>query len=155
MKKEEFKLMLVEDSEADILLTKKAIENGHYSVELEIFRDGMSALEFLGDEKNVDLLPDLIILDINMPGLNGFEVLKEIKDTFRLKHLSVIMFSTSDTNDDLLMAYRLGASSFVKKPIDFAEFKELMDALQRFWFGQAKLPVVCSQSKFSNFSERA
>lgn len=150
MKKEEFKLMLIEDSEADIILTKKAIEHGSHPVSMQVFRNGMDALDYLTNEKNVDDLPKLIILDINMPGLNGFEVLKEIKNNFNLKHLIVIMFSTSDTNEDLLTAYRLGANCFIKKPIDFMEFKELMNALQTFWIGFSKIPVFQTQNKMSN-----
>ncbi len=150
MRKEEYRLMLIEDSEADIILTKKAIEYGDYPVHLNVFRNGMEALEFLGNESNASQLPDLIMLDINMPGLNGFEVLKEIKDNYRLKHLIVIMFSTSDTNEDLLTAYQLGASSFIKKPIDFIEFKQLMTALQTFWFGFVKTPSHRYHKKLTN-----
>jgi len=145
MKKGEVKLMLVEDSEADIVLTKKAIEHGNFSIDLMVCRNGMEALAFLENEDNSFLLPDLIILDVNMPGLNGFEVLKKIKEEDRLKHLIVLMFSTSDTNKDLLKAYRLGANSFIKKPIDFVEFKELIDVLLKFWFKYARIPVLQHQ----------
>lgn len=150
MKKEQFKLMLIEDSEADIILTKKAIEHGGHPVSLQVFRNGMDALDFLTNEKNINDLPQLIILDINMPGLSGFEVLKEIKNNFNLKHLIVIMFSTSDTNEDLIKAYRLGANCFIKKPIDFLEFKRLMDSLQSFWVGHSKIPVFQVQNNMSN-----
>ena len=150
MKKEEFRLMLIEDSEADIILTKKAIEQGNYSVDLVIFKNAKKALDFLFNEKNAEQLPDLIILDLNMPGLNGFDVFKKVKDNFRLKHLIIIMFSTSDTNKDVLKAYQLGANSFIKKPIDFQEFKEIMNALQTFWFGFAKKGLLDVSNKITN-----
>lgn len=131
-------ILLVEDSEGDILLTKKALERGKINNNLYIARDGEEALKFLLDETSV--YPDLILLDLNLPRVNGQEVLKTIKETEKIKRIPVIILTTSESDKDVLSTYDLHANGYIVKPVDMSKFFDVVKQIQHFWFTVVKLP---------------
>lgn len=138
MENEKIKLaniLLVEDNEGDILLTKEAFEACKVKTELSIVRNGQEALDFLfkrGEFANVKK-PNLILLDINLPIFNGHEVLKMIKADAALKKIPVIMLTTSSNQKDIDSAYDNHCNSYVKKPLDIKEFLDAIMKIEEFW----------------------
>jgi chemotaxis family two-component system response regulator Rcp1 len=131
------KILLVEDNEGDIILTKEALKEGKLKNEVSVARDGEAALEMLA---NTSVLPDLILLDINLPKLNGLEVLAAIKKDNRLKMIPVIMLSTSSAEKDILTSYNSHANCFITKPVDFTSFIDVIRTIEDFWISIVKLP---------------
>lgn len=129
------KILLVEDNEGDILLTKEAFEESKVKTEISVARNGQEALDFLykkgkfSEEKK----PDLILLDINIPIYNGHEVLKEIKKDSILKTIPVIMLTTSRSEKDVEEAYKNHSNSYVKKPLSMDEFLKAIVKIEEFW----------------------
>ena len=109
------KVMLVEDSEGDVYIFKRAISDAKILNEIIVFKDGKEALEYLQDEANP--LPGIIFLDINMPMVSGFEVLKQVKAADRLSRIPVVMLTISQEEDDIIRSYDYGAVSFVTKTV--------------------------------------
>lgn len=143
--KEKFKMieiLLVEDNPADIRLTKEAIRESKIANNLNIVKDGVEAIDFLknnGKYSNATR-PDLILLDLNLPKINGFEVLNKIKQDRDLKRIPVVILTISDNHEDLLRAYDLYANCYVNKPMDITEFYKIVKSIGNFWFSIVKLP---------------
>ena len=133
----EIKILLVEDNEGDIVLTQEALKDGRIKNNILIARDGEEALAILDSGES---LPDLILLDINLPKLNGLEVLTAIKTDPRLKTIPVIMLSTSDEQNDILTSYTNYANCFITKPVDFNRFIDVVRTIEEFWISIVKLP---------------
>jgi len=133
----EIKILLVEDNEGDIILTQEALRDGKIKNNIIIARDGVEALALLDSGES---LPDLILLDINLPKLNGLEVLTAIKTDLRLKTIPVIMLSTSDEQNDILTSYNNYANCFITKPVDFNSFIDVVRTIETFWISIVKLP---------------
>lgn len=133
----EIKILLVEDNEGDIVLTQEALKDGRIKNNVSIARDGVEALALLDSGEE---LPDLILLDINLPKLNGLEVLTAIKKDPRLKTIPVIMLSTSDEQNDIITSYNNYANCFITKPVDFNRFIEVVHTIETFWISIVKLP---------------
>lgn len=131
-------LLLVEDNEDDIELTKEAFSETHLKLNLHVAQDGIEALDFLRDSENP--IPDLILLDLNMPRKDGRETLAELKADPHLKRIPVIILTTSDADADVLSAYDQNANSYIVKPVDFDQFLKVMHILEEFWFTIVKLP---------------
>lgn len=131
-------ILLVEDSEGDILLTKKALERGKINNNLYIARDGEEAIQYLKDSKNTR--PDLILLDLNLPRIDGREVLKMIKSTDSIKRIPVIILTTSDSEKDILDTYDSYANGYIVKPVDMSQFFGVVSQIENFWFTVVKLP---------------
>ncbi|MEO8403048.1 MAG: response regulator [Chitinophagaceae bacterium] len=131
------KILLVEDNEGDIILTKEALKEGKLKNEIVVARDGEAALELLA---NTAVLPDLILLDINLPKLNGLEVLAAIKKDDRLKMIPVIMLSTSSAEKDIITSYNSHANCFITKPVDLTSFIDVIRSIEDFWISIVKLP---------------
>ncbi len=110
-------IMLVEDSEGDVYIFKRAIKDAKVLNDVIVFKDGKEALEFLTDEKNRDRLPGIIFLDINMPMVSGFEVLKSVKADDRLSLIPVVMLTISQEEEDIIRSYDYGAVSFITKTV--------------------------------------
>lgn len=110
-------IMLVEDSEGDVYIFKRAIKDAKVLNDVMVFKDGKEALEFLNDEKNRDKLPGIIFLDINMPMISGFEVLKSVKADDRLSLIPVVMLTISQEEEDIIRSYDYGAVSFITKTV--------------------------------------
>jgi two-component system, chemotaxis family, response regulator Rcp1 len=131
------KILLVEDNPGDILLTKKAFSKSKIKNNLYVTKDGVEALKFL---KEKTIIPDIILLDINLPKKNGWEVLHEIKNDEDLKSIPVIMLTTSESDVDILKSYNLYANSYLVKPVKMEEFINLVKNFTEYWFCIVKLP---------------
>lgn len=133
----EIKILLVEDNEGDIILTREALKDGRIKNEVSVAQDGQEALDILHAAES---LPDIILLDINLPKVNGLEVLAEIKKDDRLKMIPVIMLSTSSAESDIINSYANYASCFITKPVDYNRFIEVVRTIEDFWISIVKLP---------------
>lgn len=134
-------VLLVDDDEADVLLTTKMLQRGKLLLDVSVAHDGEQAYEMLlARVAHQQRLPDLILLDINMPRMTGLELLKLIKAHATLQRIPVIMLTTSDAPHDVEQVYDLGANCFVTKPVTFEQFKSAINALKEFWFTVVKLP---------------
>ena len=136
-------ILLVEDSPADILITREAFEEARLVNTLHVVEDGIQALEFLRREGIYASVPrpDLILLDLNLPRKNGREVLAEIKADDSLKVIPVIVLTTSNANEDILQAYDLHANCYVVKPVGFENFLKAVQSIRNFWFSVVALPT--------------
>ena len=135
-------ILLVEDSPADIVLTREVLEESRILMNLEVVEDGQAALDHLARSTVDESIPkpDLILLDLNLPKRNGFEVLEEIKTDPDLRRIPVVVLTTSDEEADVLESYNLHANGYITKPIDFEQFHGMIRAIEDFWFGVVRLP---------------
>jgi chemotaxis family two-component system response regulator Rcp1 len=138
-------ILLVEDNPADVKITQRALRESAFSVELLVVRDGQEAVEYLlrqgshaGDP--VWRSPDLILLDLNLPKLNGLEVLQRIRSTPELRTVPVIVLTTSKRLEDIQQTYSAGANTYIEKPQEFARFVQVLQTIQRYWLDTALLP---------------
>jgi CheY-like chemotaxis protein len=138
----EISILLVEDNEGDILLTLEAFSELNVRTSINVVRDGADALAFLRKEGKYAAceVPRLILLDINMPGMNGIELLEHIKSDELLKRIPVLMLTTSSSSADIRACYDRSANCFITKPIDFGKFLEVVRSIERFWLNTAQLP---------------
>lgn len=137
-----FELLLVEDNPGDVRLTKEALKDGRFLVNLHVVGDGVSAMEFLrrkGEHLNAPE-PHLILLDLNLPKMSGREVLKEIKTDPSLRHIPVIIMTTSKAEQDILKAYDLNANCYIAKPVDLDQFLHIIRSIEDFWLTVVTLP---------------
>jgi CheY-like chemotaxis protein len=139
------RLLVVEDSEADIELLREALADSEPALELDVVRHGEDALSFLRREGayRTAARPDLVVLDLNLPRMGGFEVLRALREDVdpRLRRLPVVVFTTSSSGADVDRAYDLHASSFVTKPTAFDHYLEAVRAFREFWLRVARLPA--------------
>ena len=135
-------ILLVEDSPTDALLTKRALADARLINRLHHVEDGTQALAFLRREPPFAGVPrpDLILLDLNLPKMDGREVLKEIKTDEELKIIPVVVLTTSRAEQDVLRSYRLHANCYITKPVDFDSFTDAISTLEKFWFAVVTLP---------------
>jgi two-component system response regulator len=130
-------ILLVEDNPDDVELTVRAFQKSHITNEIVVARDGTEALDYLfatGAYAGRDpVAPEVVLLDLNLPKLDGLEVLKRIRADERTRHLRVVMLTSSKEERDVLRSYDLGANSFVRKPVDFVEFAEAARQLGLYW----------------------
>lgn len=129
-------IFLIEDNEQDEILTIKALQKNSILNEIKIARDGEDAINFLFNEKTANYLqelPQLILLDLKLPKINGLEVLKKIKSDPRTKLIPVVILTTSIEDSDLVSGYELGANSYVRKPVNYHEFTEAVKSLGSYW----------------------
>ena len=135
-------ILLVEDNPGDQRLTKEALKDGKIRNNLYIVEDGEEALHYLKREAPYleAVKPDLILLDLNLPRMNGEEVLKVIKADDELKRIPVVILTTSSADEDILKAYDLNANCYITKPVDFSQFIKVIKMIQEFWFTIVKLP---------------
>ncbi|MFT4665213.1 MAG: CheY-like chemotaxis protein [Polaribacter sp.] len=135
-------ILLVEDNEADIVLTKNALKTLKLQNTLSVCRDGEEGLEFLYKRgKYADAVtPDLVLMDLNMPKVSGMEVLEQIKNDPKLSMIPVIILSTSSAEKDVISSYQNHANSYIKKPIDFMKFIEVIQEIENYWFSIVKTP---------------
>ncbi len=136
-------ILLVEDNEGDILLTKEAFEDARLLVKLSVVKDGMEAIDFVnkqGKYENADQ-PDLVLLDVNLPKKNGHEVLKYIKENEAIKHIPVIMLTTSSAEKDINRSYNNYVNCYITKPVDVNDFMMVVNTIENFWISIVKLPT--------------
>jgi CheY-like chemotaxis protein len=136
------RVLLVEDSPTDLLMTREALERSKLRIEIHAVEDGVKTMEFLrrtGKYSNAPR-PDLVLLDLNLPKKDGREVLAEIKADPALKSIPVVILTTSKAEEDIARAYQSHANCFITKPVGFANFNEVMRSIERYWFAVATLP---------------
>ena len=135
-------LLLVEDSEPDVRLTKEALREAKVRNRLSVVEDGVEALAFLHREgRYADASrPDLILLDLNLPRMDGRQVLDKIKNDTSLKSIPVVILTTSKSEEDVLRAYKLHANCYITKPVDFNRFMEVVQSIEDFWLTVVTLP---------------
>lgn len=135
-------ILLVEDNEGDIVLTTEALEAGKIINNIKVMRDGKSAMEYLNQvsDSSAELIPDLVLLDINLPKRNGQEVLQYIKQSDKLRHLPVIMLTTSSSESDINRSYYNYANCYITKPVEVDEFMDAIAKIENFWVSIVKLP---------------
>lgn len=138
----DFKILLVEDNEGDIVLTLKAFELANIYNKIDVVKDGEKAVQFLKKEGAFQHAetPALVLLDINLPRLNGKEVLNIIKSDPQLKTIPVVMLTTSNSPKDIKDSYGDYANCYVTKPDNFHDFTLVIDSIKDFWLGIVKLP---------------
>lgn len=135
-------ILLVEDNPGDARLAKEALKESKILTNLYIVEDGVKAMEFLyqkGKYENVPQ-PQLILLDLNLPRMDGREVLKEIKSDDRFKRIPVVILTMSSAEEDILKTYNLHANCFITKPIDLDQFIKVVHSIEEFWLTIVKLP---------------
>lgn len=135
-------ILMVEDNPGDIELSKVALKNGKLVNDLHVVEDGEAALDYLyqrGAYKDV-VRPDIILLDLNLPKINGREVLKTIKEDENLSIIPVIVLSSSEDAADIKESYSLNANSFVTKPVRVEDFVTVVSSIEQFWIEIVKLP---------------
>jgi CheY-like chemotaxis protein len=137
-------ILLVEDNEGDIGLVEEVFEEGRINNNLSVAEDGEEAMMFLHKEGQFTnaTRPDLILLDLNLPGKDGREVLKEVKVDDDLKKIPVVVLTTSKAEEDILKSYDLHANSYITKPVDFDQFINVIKSIESFWLEVVKLPSV-------------
>lgn len=137
-----WKILLVEDNPADVRLTQEAFRELQIKHQLLVAEDGLSAVSYLSNMlENAPLSrPDIIILDLNLPKMNGLEVLAIIKSNPAMKTIPVIVMSSSTSDKDVSSAYGLNANCYTKKPLEIDQFINVIESIQRFWLNTAVLP---------------
>jgi CheY-like chemotaxis protein len=131
-------ILLVEDNPDDVALTRRAFARSSIATELAVARDGEEALHYLlatgpYQDRDPSQLPAVMLLDLKLPGIGGLDVLRRVRANPATKHLPVVILTTSAEHDDLLGSYGLGANSYVRKPVDFAQFMEAARQLGLYW----------------------
>jgi len=135
-------ILLVEDNEDDVFLTKMAFEDSEFESSLNVVNDGEKALDYLyrrgtyADRSR----PDLILLDINLPKLNGLQILERIKADDELSLIPVVMLTSSRADRDIIESYRHHANSYISKPAEFSGLVDIVSAIREFWFSSVLLP---------------
>jgi two-component system, chemotaxis family, response regulator Rcp1 len=138
------KVLLIEDNKADIILIKKAFQKNNYNFDLMVKLNGEEGIEYLKATaiNNKEDLPHLILLDLNLPKKNGFEVLQEVKGDKILKQIPIIILTTSSAEEDISRSYDLYANCYIVKPVKFNEFTNIVKSLNEFWLSYAQLPKI-------------
>ncbi len=135
-------VLLVEDSPGDVRLTQEAFRDANRSIQLHVASDGVEAMAFLrheGVHHNAPR-PDLILLDLNLPKMDGREVLAHIKEDNRLKTIPTVILTTSDAEADIVRSYQLQANCYLTKPVQLDSFESLVKSINDFWLTKVKLP---------------
>ena len=140
-------ILLVEDNPDDVALTLRALKQNNLKNEVVVARDGAEALDILFGtggyaNQNISSLPQLILLDLKLPKIDGMEVLKRIRSDERTKLLPVVILTSSKEEQDLIKGYSLGANSYIRKPVDFEQFVEAVKNLGLYWLLLNEAPPV-------------
>ena len=135
-------ILLVEDNPGDVRLTREALKEGKVLNTLHVVGDGIEALEFLKHEGKYakGVHPDIILLDLNLPRMDGREVLEKIKSNPKLRRIPVVILTTSKSEEDIIKSYDLHANCFITKPVDLDQFITVIKSVEEFWFTIVKLP---------------
>ncbi|MFH1449388.1 MAG: response regulator [bacterium] len=139
-------ILLVDDAEDDVVITQRAFKKGKLLNNLYITQSGQEALDFIhheGKYKNEPVpTPGLILLDINMPNMNGFQVLEKLKSDRKYCMIPIIMLTISDRDEDIVRSYANGAVSYITKPINFEAFVKIIEQFEIYWSMVSKIPHV-------------
>lgn len=135
-------ILMVEDNPGDVRLTQEALKDAKVSNSLRVVDDGVAALDYLYQRGAYGQAtrPDLILLDLNLPKMNGREVLEEIKQNPLLRSIPVVILTTSQAEEDIVRAYSLHANCYITKPVDFTKFTKIVKTIEDFWLSIVTLP---------------
>jgi len=139
-------ILLVEDNRDDVALMKRALARNNFTSEVIVAYDGAEALDYLFAKgayagRDTNLVPQVVLLDLKLPKLNGWEVLSRLRRDERTKLLPVVILSMSNEEQDLRRCYRLGANSYIRKPVDFIRFNDVIRQLGRYWLFLNETPA--------------
>jgi two-component system response regulator len=140
-------ILLVEDNPADVKITQRALKESGLAVELIVVRDGQEAVDYLlrqGAHQGTShwRVPDLILLDVNLPRMTGREVLERLRGTPSLRTVPVVVLTTSRCEEDVQQMYAAGANTYIEKPQDFQRFIQILQTIHRYWLDVAVLPPI-------------
>lgn len=135
-------ILLVEDNPGDVRLTTEVLKDAKLCNNIHVVADGVEAIDFLrrNGTYSAAVRPDLILLDLNLPRKDGREVLEDIKGDENLKHIPVVVLTTSDAEQDILKSYALHANCYITKPVDLEQFAKVVSSIEEFWFSIVRLP---------------
>lgn len=135
-------ILLIEDNEGDILLTTEALKETKIMSELTVIKDGWEAIQYMEEKGKYGnrILPDIILLDVNLPKMNGQEVLLSLKSNDKTKNIPIIILTTSSSKRDIVESYANKANCFITKPVEAANFLEVISSIENFWISVAQLP---------------
>jgi len=142
MDKKSFNILLIEDDSEDFDLIMEFIKDSDLNLEVKLCKDGPTAIDYLFSKEiyKTNKMPDLIILDLNMPKMNGLNLLKEIKKDDVLRVVPILVLTTSDDSEDIKSSYYLGASCYIVKPMGIESFQKVIQSIHDFWFHVVKYP---------------
>lgn len=140
-------ILLVEDNKDDELLTIRALKKSNVANDVVVARDGVEALDYLFGTgahagRDLSIMPQVVLLDLNLPRVNGLEVLRTIRQDPRTRLLAVVVLTSSKEDEDIVQSYASGANSYVRKPVDFAQFSDAVKTLGLFWMLLNEIPAV-------------
>lgn len=130
-------ILLVEDNPGDVELVRAGFEEASLAIDIQVISDGQAAVEFFDSDA---AMPDLVLLDINLPKVSGIDVLKKIRNTARSQQIPVVILTSSDAELDIVRSYVEHANSFISKPVDFDKFMQVVKSIEDFWLTVVKLP---------------
>ncbi|THE66343.1 response regulator [Salinadaptatus halalkaliphilus] len=135
-------ILLVEDNPGDIRLTQEAFEQGRIENDLHVVSDGAAAIDFLRQEGEYEDAPrpDIILLDLNLPRMDGQDVLEALKSDPQMRSIPVIVLTSSQAEEDIVQSYELHANAYLTKPVNPDEFIDTVRAFEKFWFSVVRLP---------------
>jgi len=134
-------ILLIEDNEGDILLTKEAFEESKIVNKIIVIKDGKEAINFFETVNRKEDIPHIVLLDINLPKMSGHEVLMYIKNNEKFMSIPVIMLTTSSSEKDILQSYRNHVNCYITKPIDVSDFMKAITKIEDFWINIVSIPV--------------
>jgi len=139
---EPIEILLAEDNPGDVRLTEKALEHGKILNNLYVVNNGIEAMEFLQQEGEYadEPRPDLVLLDLNMPKMDGRDVLGEMRKDPSLRRIPVVVLTSSEAEEDVVKSYELNANAYLTKPVNFDGFVDIVGRIEDFWFSVVKMP---------------
>ncbi|HBB96466.1 MAG TPA: two-component system response regulator [Blastocatellia bacterium] len=140
-------ILLVEDNPRDEALTLRALKKSNIANEVAVARDGVEALDYVfgtgtHEGRDLSLMPQLVLLDLKLPKIDGLEVLRRLRADERTRHLPVVVFTSSSEEEDMISSYSLGANSYVRKPVQFEQFLEATKQLGMYWLVLNEAPPL-------------
>jgi len=130
-------ILLVEDNADDVALTMRALRKSSVQTRVAVARDGVEAIDYFFGQSNGSgeppELPELVILDLKLPKVDGLEVLRRLRSHQRTRYLPIVVLTTSNEENDIVQCYDLGANSYIRKPVDFSRFNEVMRQIGQYW----------------------
>lgn len=140
----DFHILLIDDSPTDVLIIERALREANVSHRLTVLRDGQQALDYLTGLQQPDSpdehVPDLILLDLNLPGVDGYQILAAIKADSFLRIIPVVVLTTSRRDEDILAMYQAGANTYIQKPSEYPRYRDLVTSLRTYWQDTAIRP---------------